>query len=95
MAKTLRNQSSKARSRERIKRILYDAFRQRFPHDTVDVSDGYQDNIHLLVVSRDFDKMREKAKQDAMWKIIDSTPLTDEEKGLISLVFPVSPAEIK
>jgi len=95
MGKILRKSSSKARAREQVKRILHDAFRQRFPHDTVDISDGYEDNVHVLVVSREFDAMSEKEKQDVMWGVIDSTPLNDREKGLISLVFPVSPAEIK
>ena len=48
-----------------------------------------------MVVSREFDHMREREKQDVMWKIIDDTDLSEDEKGLISLVFPVSPAEIK
>ena len=49
----------------------------------------------LTVVSRRFDAMEEAAKQDLLWKIIDTTDLTDDEKRLISLVMPVSPAEIK
>ena len=83
------------RSREEVKRVILDAFRHRFPHDTVDISDGYEENIHVLVVSREFDRMREKQKKDLMWTIINRTPLTEDEKALISLVYPVSPAEIK
>jgi hypothetical protein len=85
MPKTARTHSVRSRSRVELKRIIQDAFRDLFPHDTVDVSDGYEDNIHVLVVSRQFDKMREKQKQDVMWKIIDSTPLTAGEKAMISL----------
>jgi len=95
MAKLSTLHRTKRRSRDEVKRIIRNAFRQRFPHDTVDISDGYEDNIHVLVVSREFDKMREREKQDLMWTIIDRTPLTEEEKGLISLVYPVSPREIK
>ena len=83
------------RSRAAVKRLVQEAFRKHFPQDTVDVSDGYKENIHVMVVSREFDRMREREKQDVMWKIIDGTDLTEDEKGLISLVFPVSPAEIK
>jgi hypothetical protein len=83
------------RSRNEVKRLVYEAFRKEFPEDTVDLSDGYKENIHVMVVSREFDRMREREKQDLMWKIIDSTDLSEDEKGLISLVFPVSPAEIK
>jgi len=83
------------RTRKEIKEILHRAFRREFPQDTVDISDGYRDNIHVMVVSRKFDKKSEKAKQDLMWKIIDRTDLTEEEKGRISLAYPLSPAEIK
>jgi hypothetical protein len=83
------------RNKSEIKAILEEAFRKVFPNDTVDISDGYQDNIHVLVVSRRFDAMTEKDKQDALWQIIDETDLTDAEKASISLVMPVSPAEVK
>jgi hypothetical protein len=82
-------------SREQIKRILEHALRAEFPQDTVDISDGYEDNIHVVVVSRKFDGLREREKQERLWKIIDRTPLTDKDKQLISLVYPLSVAEIK
>jgi hypothetical protein len=81
--------------RERVKRTLEAAFRQQFPTDTVDISDGYGDNIHVLVVSRQFDTLSEQVKDDLMWSIIQKAPLSDDERHLISLVMPVSPAEIK
>jgi len=83
------------RSRDEIKQIIEQAFRVRFPTDTVDVSDGYQNNIHVMVVSRQLDDMSEANKQDVMWQIIDGTDLSQGEKVLISLVMPVSPSEIK
>lgn len=98
MAKKTKRASSRLpgkRSRPKLKSALEQAFRKEFPHDTVDVSDGYQDNIHILVVSRRFDKMDEQQKQDLLWGVIDSTDLTEGERVLISLVMPLSPAEIK
>ena len=83
------------RVRNDIKAAVQQAFRESFPTDTVDVSDGYQDNIHVLVVSRRFDNMSKSEKQDFMWQVIDGTDLTDAERGLISLVMPLSPSEIK
>jgi len=83
------------RNRDEIKAVIENAFREEFPRDTVDLSDGYKNNIHVLVVSRSFDDMSEKDKQDILWGVIDATDLTDAEKALISLVYPVSPAEIK
>ena len=84
-----------SRPRDEIKSLIEKAFRVRFATDTVDVSDGYQDNIHVMVVSRQLDDMSEAEKQDLMWRIIDGTDLTAPEKALISLVMPVSPSEIK
>jgi hypothetical protein len=83
------------RPRSVIKRVLLEAFRSEFPHDTVDISDGYLDNIHVLVVSRRFDRMSEKQKQSTLWRVIDATNLSDNEKELISLVYPVGVAELK
>jgi hypothetical protein len=39
--------------------------------------------------------MTEQNKQDLLWGIIDATDLTEKEKSLISLVLPLSPAQIK
>jgi hypothetical protein len=76
--------SERARPRSEIKKALEASFRRRFPQDTVDVSDGYKDNLHVLVVSRQFDNMTEQNKQDLLWGIIDATDLTEKEKSLIS-----------
>jgi hypothetical protein len=91
-AKRLRK---RPRTRREVKRALAEAFRIIFPNDTVDISDGYKDNIHVVVVSRKFDKMTERQRQELMWEIVDGTVLTKAEKSLISLLYPVSPAEIK
>ena len=68
-------QRFRMRSKPEIKAILEQTFRAEFPNDTVDISDGYQNNIHVLVVSRRFDAMTEKDMQDALWRIIDGTDL--------------------
>lgn len=92
---TLPTRPQRKRSRAKIKESLYEVLREAFPCDTVDVSDGYKDNIHVLVVSRGFDQMREREKGPYLWRIIDQSDLTDDEKSLVSLVLPVSPAELK
>lgn len=83
------------RNREDVKAALRKALHEEFPEDTVDVSDGFEDLIHVLVVSRRFDEMEEQAKQDLLWDLIDKAELNKRESALISLVLPVSPAEIK
>ena len=37
--------------KEKVKKV----FKQEFPEDTVDVSDGYRDNVHVVIVSRKLD----------------------------------------
>lgn len=81
--------------RDQLKKTLEQAFRAKFPTDTIDIADGYGDNIHVMVVSRRFDDLTERQKQDLMWQIIDEANLNEQEKQLISLIYPVSPAEIK
>jgi acid stress-induced BolA-like protein IbaG/YrbA len=83
------------KTRKQVKAILEEAFRREFPQDTVDVSDGYQDNIHVIVVSRRFDKMTERKKEALMWGILDSAPLTKNEKLTVSLLYALSPRQIK
>lgn len=71
------------------------ALRAQFPQDTVDVTAGYGTNLHVLVVSRRFDDLSEKAKQDLLWSAIDHAQLTDAEKTRISLMLAYSPASLK
>jgi hypothetical protein len=83
------------RTREEIKAVLESAIRAEFPNDTVDISDGYKDNIHVLVVSRRFDKMADEEQRDLLWGLIDQAGLDEGEKALISLALAVSPSMIK
>jgi len=77
---------------DRIRGIL----KTEFPDETVDVSlSGIRDNVHVIVVSNKFDRMTEKKKQDYLWKLIDESSLSEEEKLRISMVLPVSPKELR
>jgi hypothetical protein len=78
-----------------LKKRIEQYLRPLFPEDTVDVSDGYHDNIHVVVVSRKFDGMTEKQKQDYLWGLIDKGSFNDPEKAKISLIIPASPGELK
>ena len=71
------------------------ALRTQFPQDTVDVSPGYGKNLHVVVVSRRFDDMIEREKQDVLWSAIDQADLSEEERTRISLVLAYSPANLK
>ncbi len=71
------------------------ALRPEFPTDTVDVTAGYANNIHIVVVSRRFDGLGESEKQELLWSILDQGNFTDAEKGRISLMLTYSPANLK
>jgi hypothetical protein len=90
---------AKRRTWDQLKNLLSEAFREKLKTceqgGVVDISHGYGNNIHVVVVSRLFDRMNDRRRQDWMWRIVDGTDLTDEEKQLISLIYPVSPSEIK
>lgn len=78
-----------------LKKRIEEILRKEFPGDTVDVSDGYTDNIHVIVVSRKFDGKGEKEKQDLLWGAIERSSLSDSEKVKISLILPYDPRDLK
>ncbi|HET6250527.1 MAG TPA: hypothetical protein VFE47_22760 [Tepidisphaeraceae bacterium] len=92
--KSKRTRAGANRSRTILKKIIEAALRERFPHDTVEVSDGFEDNIHALVVSKVFDKMTERTKFAHLWKIVEGTDLNDSEKDLITALIAYSPREL-
>ena len=83
------------RSRDEIKKAIEVAIRKEFPTDTVDISDGYGSNIHVMVVSRRFDSMDDVIQRDLLWTLIRSAGLDDQEEALISLALTISPSTIK
>ena len=64
------------------------------PDDLVDVSDGPDDSIHVVIVSRKFDGRRMKEKNDLIWSILAKN-LLPEEWGQITLSIGTSPEELK
>ena len=64
------------------------------PDDLVDVSDGPDDSVHLVIVSRKFDGRRMKEKNDLIWSVLVKN-LRAEEWGKVSLSIGTSPEEIK
>ena len=64
------------------------------PDDLIDVSDGPEDSVHIVIVSRQFDGRRMKEKNDLIWSVLVQN-LAPEEWGKISLSVGASPEEIK
>jgi stress-induced morphogen len=79
--------------KEKIRSVLRDAYFHD-PDDLVDVSDGPDDSIHVVIVSRRFDGRRMKEKNDLIWSIL-SQNLAPEEWGKVSLSVGASPEELK
>ena len=52
--------------------------------DLVNVSDGPDDSIHVVIVSRKFDGRRMKEKNDLIWSVLVKE-LRPEEWGKVSL----------
>ena len=82
---------------EQLKRKIHDVLKRGFfrdADDLADVSDGDEDNIHVVIVSRKFDRRRTKEKEEVIWSEL-TTSLAPEEWGKVSLSVGASPEEIK
>lgn len=82
---------------EKLKKKVYEVLKKGYfngPDDAVDVSDGPEDSIHLVLVSRKFDSKRLKEKNDLIWSELMQHLATDEW-GKVSLSIGASPEEIK
>ncbi len=78
--------------KQKIHDVLTDAYFKS--PDYVDVSDGPDDGIHIVIVSRVFEGQRMKEKNDLIWSALVQA-LEPEEWGKISLTVGASPEEIK
>ena len=77
----------------KIREILKSGFFND-PDDLVDVSDGPDDSVHVVIVCRKFEGKRMKEKQDLIWSEL-AQKLPPDECGKVSLSVGVSPEEIK
>jgi stress-induced morphogen len=79
--------------KQKIHHVLKEAYFSG-PDDLIDVSDGPDDSLHLVIVSRKFDGRRMKEKNDLIWSVL-TAKLPPEEWGKVSLSIGTSPEEIK
>jgi stress-induced morphogen len=82
---------------KKLKKKIHDALKRGYFSDStdfVDVSDGFDDLIHIVIVSRKFDGRRIKEKEDLIWSELLKN-LSKEEWGQISLSVGASPDEVK
>jgi stress-induced morphogen len=75
-------------SKSQLKQKIHDVLKSVYfndPDDMVDVSDGLEDSIHVVVVSRKFDGHGLLEKNDLIWSVlVDNLP--PEEWGKVSLI---------
>jgi stress-induced morphogen len=82
---------------DRTKQLVHDALKSTLftsPDDLVDVSDGPDDSIHIVIVSRKFDAQRMRTKHDMVSDLLFAN-LPEEVWRRISLTICKSPEEIK
>jgi stress-induced morphogen len=80
-----------------VKKKVYDALRNGYfsdSDDAIDVSDGPEDSIHLVIFSRKFNGKSMKEKHDLIWSEL-MQKLDAEAWGKVSLSIGTSPEEIK
>lgn len=80
-----------------LKKKIHDVLKSVYfqdPDDSVDVSDGPDDSVHVVIVSRKFDGRRVKEKNDLIWSVLTQN-LASDEWGKVSLSIGKSPEEIK
>jgi len=79
--------------KQRIYRTLRTAY-FRDENDLIDVSDGPEDSVHLVVVSRKFDGQRLNAKSDLIWDLLMKL-LPKDDWGKVTLSVGASPDDYK
>lgn len=82
---------------EKLKKKIHDVLKRGYFSDStdfVDVSDGFDELIHIVVVSRKFDGRRMKEKEDLIWSELVQN-LSPEEWDKVSLSIGASPDDIK
>jgi acid stress-induced BolA-like protein IbaG/YrbA len=80
-----------------LKAKIYDVLKRGYfngPDDSVYVSDGSDELIHVVVVSEKFDGHRSREKRELLWDELEKG-LSEDELGHISLSIARSPEEIK
>jgi acid stress-induced BolA-like protein IbaG/YrbA len=82
---------------EQLKKKVHDVLKTGYfadIDDAVDVSEGPEDSLHLVIFSRKFDGKYLKEKNDLIWSEL-MQHLSQNEWGKVSLSIGVSPEEIK
>lgn len=80
-----------------LKQKIYDSLKSGYFNeatDLVDVSDGFDDLVHVVIVSRKFDGKLARERHNLIWSEL-TKQLSDEEWGHVSLSVGASPEDVK
>lgn len=80
-----------------VKERIFDVLKQGYfngASDLVDISDGPDGDVHVVVVSRKLDGKRMKETHDLIWDSLTQN-LSPDEWGQVSLTIGVSPEQVK
>ena len=76
-----------------LKPKVEQALREQFPHDTIELTEGYKGRVHVLVVSRQLNGKTEGEKQDYLWEVLRAE--LGEEAQAVSLVIGYGTDELR
>jgi len=82
---------------KKLKKKIHDVLKRGYFSDStdfVDISDGFDNLVHIVVVSRKFDGRNMKEKEDLIWSELAQN-LSPQEWGKVSLSIGASPDDIK
>lgn len=80
-----------------LKQKIYDSLKSGYfseATDLVDVSDGFDDLVHVVIISRKFDGKLARERHDLIWAEL-TKQLSNEEWGHVSLSVGASPEDVK
>ncbi len=80
-----------------LKQRIYNALKSAYfkdETDLVDLSDGPEDSVHLVVVSRKFDGQRRRSKHELIWDLLTKL-LPQDDWSKVSLTVGASPDDYK
>ena len=80
-----------------LKQKIYDTLRAGYfnsENDFVDVSDGFEDFVHIVIVSPKFKAYTLKDRDDLIWDEIVKG-LSDKEWRQVSLLIGTTPEEVR
>jgi len=69
--------NAKRKAMARIRKHLEEHFLPGHPNAQIMVGEGYNENIHLMIISEDFADVPSRKRDDMVWSILEQLPPKD------------------